>query len=51
MSIEEYRKRKPDYLLVLPYHFLNEIKEQEKEFLKNGGKMIVAIPDFQIMPK
>jgi NDP-4-keto-2,6-dideoxyhexose 3-C-methyltransferase len=51
MSIEEYRKRKPDYLLVLPYHFLNEIKEQEKEFLKNGGKMIVAIPDFQIMSK
>jgi NDP-4-keto-2,6-dideoxyhexose 3-C-methyltransferase len=51
MSIEEYRKKKPDYLLVLPYHFLNEIKEQEKEFLKNGGKMIVAIPSFKLISK
>ena len=49
MSVEEYRKQKPDYLLVLPYHFLGEIKEQEKEFLKNGGKIIVAIPKFKVI--
>jgi len=49
MSVEEYRKQKPDYLLVLPYHFLEEIKEQEKDFLKNGGKMIVAIPNFKVI--
>lgn len=49
MSIEEYRKKKPDYLLVLPYHFLDEIMEQEAEFLKNGGKMVVAIPDFRVI--
>jgi hypothetical protein len=49
MSVEEYRKQKLDYLLVLPYHFLGEIKEQEKEFLKNGGKMIVAIPKFKVI--
>ena len=51
MSVEEYRQKKPDYLLVLPYHFLNEIKEQEKDYLKKGGKMIVAIPDFQVISK
>lgn len=49
MSVEEYRKQKPDYLLVLPYHFLEEIKQQEKGFLKNGGKMIVAIPKFKVV--
>ena len=49
VSIEQYRKDKPDYLFVLPYHFLEEIKEQEKEFLKAGGKMIVAIPKFQVI--
>ncbi len=49
MSVEQYRAKKPDFLLVLPYHFLDEIKEQEKEFLKNGGKMIVAIPDFRVI--
>ncbi len=51
VSVEEYRKRKPDYLLVLPYHFLDEIIAQESEFLKNGGKMIVAIPDFKVISK
>jgi NDP-4-keto-2,6-dideoxyhexose 3-C-methyltransferase len=49
MSVEDYRKQKPDFLLVLPYHFLEEIKTQEHEFLENGGKMIVAIPDFKVI--
>jgi hypothetical protein len=49
MSVEEYRKEKPDYLLVLPYHFIEEIQEQERNFLENGGKMIVAIPKFRII--
>ncbi len=49
MPVEEYRKEKPDYLFVLPYHFIEEIKVQEKDFLKNGGKMIVAIPEFRII--
>ena len=49
ISIEQYRKEKPDYLFVLPYHFLEEIKTQENEFLKSGGKMIVAIPKFGLI--
>jgi hypothetical protein len=49
ISIEQYRKEKPDYLFILPYHFLEEIKDQEKEFLKAGGKMIVAIPKFGLI--
>ncbi len=51
ISIEEYRKRKPDYLFVLPYHFLDEIKNQESAFLDAGGKIIVAIPDFKIISR
>jgi NDP-4-keto-2,6-dideoxyhexose 3-C-methyltransferase len=49
LAVEEYRKEKPDYLLVLPYHFIEEIKNQERAFLKMGGKMIVAIPEFRII--
>jgi hypothetical protein len=49
MSVEDYRKEKPDYLFVLPYHFLEEIKTQERGFLKQGGKMMVAIPEFRII--
>lgn len=39
----------PDYLYVLPYHFLGYIKKQRKDFLKNGGKLIVAIPEFNVI--
>jgi hypothetical protein len=35
----------------LPYHFLEEIKIQERTFLESGGKMIVAIPDFKVISK
>jgi len=49
LSIEQYRKEKPDYLFVLPYHFIEEIKNQEKDFLEKGGKMITAIPKFRII--
>jgi len=51
MSVEEYRKEKPDYLFLLPYHFIEEIKDQERNFLEKGGKMIVAIPKFRIITK
>lgn len=49
VSIDQYRKDKPDYLLVLPWHFHREIPEQEREFLKAGGKMIFPLPQFKII--
>ncbi len=49
VPIEQYRREKPDYLFVLPYHFLEEIKEQEKDFLASGGKLVVAIPKFKVL--
>lgn len=49
VSIEQYRRDKPDYLLVLPWHFDKEIQEQEKEFLKAGGKLIFPLPQFRVV--
>lgn len=49
ISIDQYRKDKPDYLLVLPWHFSKEIPEQEREFLKAGGKMIFPLPEFKVV--
>lgn len=48
-SEEEMRINKPDYLLVLPWHFINEFVTRENEFLKNGGKFIVPCPKFEII--
>ena len=44
ISEEDARKKKPDFFLVLPYHFLPEMLEREQEFLKRGGKFIVPVP-------
>jgi hypothetical protein len=48
-SEQEMRNQKPDYLLVLPWHFINEFVERESDFLKNGGKFIVPCPNFNII--
>lgn len=48
-SEDEMRKAKPDYMLVLPWHFINEFVEREKDYLKDGGKFIVPCPKFEII--
>lgn len=48
LSEEEVRQMKPDYMLVLPWHFIKEFAERENEYLKNGGKFIVPCPKFEI---
>lgn len=49
ISEELMRELKPDYLLVLPWHFISEFKEREKNFLKSGGKFIVPCPQLEII--
>jgi hypothetical protein len=48
-SEDDMRKANPDYLLVLPWHFISEFKERESDFLRKGGKFIVPFPEFQII--
>jgi len=50
-SEEEMRKRQPDYLLLLPWHFINEFKQREADYLRKGGKFIVPCPKFEIIGK
>ncbi len=49
ISEEQARKEKPDYFLVLPWYFIDEFKKRESDYLKNGGKFIVPLPEFQII--
>ena len=49
ISPEEMRKRNPDYLLVNTWHFFEEIKNQEDEFFRKGGKFIVTLPEFKVI--
>lgn len=43
------RRAKPDYLLILPWHFITEFKEREKEYLLGGGKFIVPCPKLKVI--
>lgn len=42
---EAYVREKATHMLVLPWHFLDSIWTREVTWLKNGGKMIVPLPD------
>lgn len=50
-SEDEMRKAKPDYLLVLPWHFINEFCDRERDYLMEGGFFIVPCPKFEIIGK
>lgn len=45
ISEQESREMNPDYYLALPWHFLDEFLNREKEFLERGGKFIVPLPE------
>jgi hypothetical protein len=51
ISEDEMRKAKPDYALVLPWHFISEFQVREKAFLDAGGAFIVPCPVFEIISK
>jgi len=49
LSEQDALKMKPDYYLVLPWHFKDGIIRREQEFLKNGGKLIFPFPEIEII--
>jgi hypothetical protein len=49
ISEEESRAQKPDYYFILAWHFLPEFMNREVEYLKQGGKFIVPMPEFKII--
>ena len=49
ISEKEAKEMKPDYFLVLPWHFKNNIIAREEEFMSNGGKFIFPLPEIEII--
>jgi SAM-dependent methyltransferase len=49
VSEADARAARPDYFLVLPWHFLEEFQAREKEFLLSGGRFIVPMPHFTLI--
>jgi hypothetical protein len=49
ISENEALNMKPDYYLVLPWHFKEGILRREEKFLKSGGKFIFPLPEIEII--
>jgi len=39
----------PDYLMILPWNFKDEIIRQQSDFVRSGGRFIVPIPDLEVI--
>ena len=49
ISEQEAKAMKPDYFLVLPWHFKDGILRREKDYLASGGKFIFPFPEIEIV--
>jgi len=49
ISEADARAAKPDYFLVLPWHFLEEFMAREHDYLYSGGRFIVPFPYFTLI--
>ena len=51
ISEEKARAMKPDYMMVLPWHFKDNIIAREQEYLKGGGKLFFPLPKLEIVSR
>jgi hypothetical protein len=49
LSESDVKAMKPDYMLVLPWHFRDSIVRREAEYLASGGKLIFPLPEIEII--
>ncbi|EAS48296.1 methyltransferase [Aurantimonas manganoxydans SI85-9A1] len=49
ISEKEARAMKPDYFLVLPWHFKEGILRREAEYRSEGGKFLFPFPEIEIV--
>ena len=49
ISEQKLKRLKPDYLLVLPWHFKDNVIKKEKAYLNSGGKLLFPLPDIEII--
>ena len=48
-SPDEISEKKTDYLLLLPYHLLEEVAIQESNYLQKGGRIIIPLPEPKLL--
>lgn len=49
ISADDSKLMKPDYYLVLPWHFRESVIRNEKQYLVEGGNLIFPLPEIEII--
>lgn len=49
ISEEEARNNNPDYMIIGPWFFRDEIVKRESGYLKNGGRLIAPLPKVEVI--
>ena len=49
ISESDARALRPDFFLVLPWHFISEFQSRERDYLRSGGRFIVPMPSFTLI--
>lgn len=49
ISEKEAKDMEPDYFLVLPWHFKDNILSREEDYISKGGKFIFPLPEIEII--
>lgn len=51
ISEEQARVERPEYMLVLPWFFRDEIVKRENKYIEEGGKLIFPLPKFEVVER
>lgn len=46
----ELAKRKPDWVIILPWNIAEEVTQQQQQVRSWGGKFVIAVPELKVLP-
>jgi hypothetical protein len=45
----ELAKRKPDWVIILPWNIAEEVTQQQQQVRAWGGKFVIAVPELKVL--
>ena len=49
LAPEELARRKPDWVIILPWNIAEEVVSQQQQVLSWGGKFVISVPELKVL--